>query len=509
MHLVYLNSILTLAALDSANANEGFLTQSLPDAALSCAVPVFVGSRSTPSKDVHFPHTRISEYQSQFHFLPIQYPDRDTHKVEAAPLNQRGWVLQERLLSPRILSFGTSRIDWECKESRSSVFKSIRHLNTRAKGPNLGLDTKSIFLRQVCPFPNLPRNIRYYLRKPGQVVEPLCRSFDKLVWRECAMFEWMAKWKAVLIAYSACALTKQEDRLAAIAGITRSFEEAMPGPNYLGIWVHDLNHELLWRSNGPGKRSPLKVPSWTWASLEGRVRPFREVGPWVRAPGVDLSTKFRSSTHHLCQISLRALSSDHHQSSELELSIRGHLMRSFVIEGEDVIPYVATEVIKEEYNDSWWVGMCLKLRSQGRISLKETGAGCNTLADFAPLVVIDLDQTSSSAVTEVDLLPLQAFLVRPSSSVAALRSVTYCVEGLVVMPDKTRWLDTNNGRSQAFSRIGRFTAIFKVKYSDDKDYKSTDPYGMNVIKRAEYERCCRAAIWAWLCKHPETEIVLE
>ena len=33
-----------------------------------------------------------------------------------APLNQRAWVVQERLLSPRILHFGRDQIAWECRE---------------------------------------------------------------------------------------------------------------------------------------------------------------------------------------------------------------------------------------------------------------------------------------------------------------------------------------------------------------------------------------------------------
>lgn len=33
-----------------------------------------------------------------------------------SPLNDRGWTLQERLLAPRVLHFGTSEMAWECAE---------------------------------------------------------------------------------------------------------------------------------------------------------------------------------------------------------------------------------------------------------------------------------------------------------------------------------------------------------------------------------------------------------
>lgn len=41
-------------------------------------------------------------------------------KVLEAPLNQRGWVLQERLLAPRILHFCRRELFWECCETAAS-----------------------------------------------------------------------------------------------------------------------------------------------------------------------------------------------------------------------------------------------------------------------------------------------------------------------------------------------------------------------------------------------------
>ncbi|RSL88365.1 hypothetical protein CEP52_015237 [Fusarium oligoseptatum] len=43
--------------------------------------------------------------------------------VDRSPLNGRGWVFQERLLSPRILHFGARMLYWECwQRSASEVF---------------------------------------------------------------------------------------------------------------------------------------------------------------------------------------------------------------------------------------------------------------------------------------------------------------------------------------------------------------------------------------------------
>lgn len=42
--------------------------------------------------------------------------DRQQRELNHAPLNQRAWVLQERLLAPRVLHFGPEQLTWECKE---------------------------------------------------------------------------------------------------------------------------------------------------------------------------------------------------------------------------------------------------------------------------------------------------------------------------------------------------------------------------------------------------------
>jgi hypothetical protein len=39
--------------------------------------------------------------------------------VERASTNRRGWVLQERVLSPRVLHFSREQVFWECRQLRA------------------------------------------------------------------------------------------------------------------------------------------------------------------------------------------------------------------------------------------------------------------------------------------------------------------------------------------------------------------------------------------------------
>ena len=49
--------------------------------------------------------------------IPKRYWDE---QLDYAPLSRRGWVCQERWLTPRILYFGSDKLMWECCELNAS-----------------------------------------------------------------------------------------------------------------------------------------------------------------------------------------------------------------------------------------------------------------------------------------------------------------------------------------------------------------------------------------------------
>ncbi|KAF2273032.1 HET-domain-containing protein [Westerdykella ornata] len=62
-----------------------------------------------------WPHTDEPLKRDYYPVNPRMWHDQ----VSKAPLNRRGWVLQERLLSPCVLNFGAEQVLWECFESSS------------------------------------------------------------------------------------------------------------------------------------------------------------------------------------------------------------------------------------------------------------------------------------------------------------------------------------------------------------------------------------------------------
>lgn len=176
-------------------------------------------------------------------------------KFMNSPLGQRAWVFQERLLSKRMLHFGLDQIFWECDElpNASETFP-------------LGLPDLNPLNDGVARFNIVPSSSIQEYRKG----RPLDDS-DGLE----------SNWYQIVENYSALELTRPvEDKFVALAGIA-SRTAALLGDSYVaGMFRKDLSRALLWRIVDTGlecgRRSkrwtgPYIAPSWSWASIDGRV----------------------------------------------------------------------------------------------------------------------------------------------------------------------------------------------------------------------------------------------
>lgn len=95
---VYSGAACTIASTGSSTSTGGcFHTRSLTN-----LKPCKIGASSPESPSPGWIYTRRDDV---FDF---------ERNVDQAPLNKRGWVMQERLLSRRILHFGANMIYWEC-----------------------------------------------------------------------------------------------------------------------------------------------------------------------------------------------------------------------------------------------------------------------------------------------------------------------------------------------------------------------------------------------------------
>lgn len=177
-------------------------------------------------------------------------------------LNQRGWVFQERTLAPRIVHFMKDQVFWECRSLEASEILP-RGLPSRCDTDS---DTESDTESDAEYDSEYDKNIG---------ITGMVSDMTKIKMR----------WNQLVDQYSGTSLTFVSDHLLAISAVAKRFCSAMqlhPSDYLAGMWKDDLPLSLLWqespayyaqRSRGPSihRNDERKAPSWSWASVDGRV----------------------------------------------------------------------------------------------------------------------------------------------------------------------------------------------------------------------------------------------
>ncbi|KAL5584371.1 hypothetical protein FOVSG1_013760 [Fusarium oxysporum f. sp. vasinfectum] len=181
-----------------------------------------------------------------------------TDDVASTPLSKRGWVVQERFLAPRVLHFTENQIYWECLETTVCEADPSGELQILAKN--------------------------WYLRPPIQTVHKaagreIARSLSKgLSGQQCITRDeetaYFNLWGDVLSIYANCALTNELDRLIAMSGIAKTFQEANKDTYLAGLWKKVIHSDLTWKTDASGGAEVFRsdssyAPTWSWASVVG------------------------------------------------------------------------------------------------------------------------------------------------------------------------------------------------------------------------------------------------
>lgn len=258
MNLVYRHAVLTLAAAASPNAYGGLFATRDPDLVGPCRI--VIQPEDGEPLDCIMIHSDLWEME-----------------VRRAPLNQRAWVLQERLLAPRTLYFGKNQLFWEC-----------RKLHACELLPN-----------------GIPSELVSGIAEPGAVDLAPIKSFEQALkrlrdaaphydeqgfWSGGGIPQYESTyevWNDIIKLYANCALTNPDDKLVAISGVAKSFANIV-GDEYLaGLWRGNFVNCLLWQVLTPitamysgeeywpsVRPQRYRAPSWSWASVDGPTQGY-------------------------------------------------------------------------------------------------------------------------------------------------------------------------------------------------------------------------------------------
>ncbi|KAG4436102.1 hypothetical protein IFR05_008422 [Cadophora sp. M221] len=291
MTSVYANAGCTISSTASASASGGCFRSFSPPRG-ECAI---VGGEGA-SLCIEMPKAQVR--------IPAASLFRT--RVLDAPVSQRGWVFQERLLSRRVLHFCSDTIFFECAEGQSTdcadsvVYSGVNKPQIEFEGRVYSKDiiavveTKQMVARSGGQW-NPPESARMIL---SDVPDALIKLIEEGYYKECAisrgirstfaalksasedllthdegMMEFNRLWYELVSYYSAGCFTLHTDRLVAIAGIATAIQEKTDTLYLAGLWAQcALEFGLLWRAESPrAKEVEYCAPSWSWAAVNGHV----------------------------------------------------------------------------------------------------------------------------------------------------------------------------------------------------------------------------------------------
>lgn len=222
MSEVYSNCFVTIAADCAGDSQQGFLTGSRPEISVKEFKCPGMGTESSTV------YVRKKGYRAEANFnYHIRKPE--SHST----LSSRGWILQESVLAPRILHFTAEELTWECSSVSVCECQVYSHSASHETPMKLAL------------------------RDVGQ-------------------------WETLVTNFTDRNLTYASDRLPAISGLASQLQRSLQADYWAGFWSDTFPQCLLWfvldrHNDNRGSRSkskrilPLQAPTWSWASVTGRV----------------------------------------------------------------------------------------------------------------------------------------------------------------------------------------------------------------------------------------------
>ncbi|KKY39862.1 putative het domain-containing protein [Diaporthe ampelina] len=268
MAAIYEGALITIAATRSSNHDGGCFSE------MSQAFRTHKVSLSSSSGEQDAADEKPPLYFRQMipHCLTTIH---STEQAEEFPLLTRGWVYQERLLSPRMLHFNNHELSWECNTlTTCECANPDGHTSSGLRPP--------------------------YLNEPAL---PKLEHTDAIFGRGLSghSLALTSRWHNIVTEFTGLGLTVEGDALPALAGVAsqisrlrrdaaarsrdgagaaeeqqnlEAWEERQQDNTYFaGLWTGSLFYDLLWtaESDAAPRPSAYRGPSWSWMATRSPV----------------------------------------------------------------------------------------------------------------------------------------------------------------------------------------------------------------------------------------------
>ena len=282
---VYGNAILNIAVEASRNCNDGIFK-------------LVNGTRRVESIPLEIPCVSPSRNIRGSMFVRQRlWGDR----FSRGPLSERAWVLQEEVLSPRVLRYSSEQLTWTCSSIHCNEGYPAHHRDNEARG------LKEIF--------NIPRISKNRDGDPGETKN------QEDIMSLNMLHRW---WYGVVNDFCYRKVTFISDKFQAISALAREVQSRAGYQYKAGIWEEDVLRGLIWSADGMGEPTSTYIaPSWSWTSLD-----------LTKCWGFDFRVFPYDETHYLDftriaeECSIKEVHIDYHDNDQFGRVASGYLIIS-------------------------------------------------------------------------------------------------------------------------------------------------------------------------------------
>ena len=221
------------------------------------------------SRPCKLPDSLLSGYIAEFDGPVYAYLSSQCYAkaVFDGFLTRRGWILQERILSPRTVYFGREEIFWECSSITASEtipwgWEDHETSIVKFNGYDLALNASGLLENDTSPHQKI-KELGW--RTPGTFDESQTNKSLSPLYRY---------WYRLVEAYTCKDLTRAADRLPAINGLAQALHKSgIPYKPFSvcyqsGVWLSEPTSLLWFLDSSPEVDGSVNTaaPSYSWGS---------------------------------------------------------------------------------------------------------------------------------------------------------------------------------------------------------------------------------------------------